>query len=711
LQNYLFFLFALLCFSSFVFCCNFVALLLKISTMQFVYPAFLWASLLVALPIVIHLFNFQRAKKVYFTNIAFLKEIKSVSSAQNKLRHLLVLLMRCLAVLALVFAFAQPYLPANQALTNNLHSNHVSIYTDNSFSMQAEKGNKKLLDLSLQYTDQIVKIFPKNAVFQLLNNNFEESMNYFAEKKKVEEAIYKITYSPASRQLKNVYERQQKALQTHSNSQKNYIFWISDFQKNMFQQFATQALDSNNVFYLVPQQAETASNIYIDSVWLENPFIKVGENNTLFAKINNVGTVAVRERAAKLFIDGKQVSNGTINAEENSHAILKMNFAVQAAGAKHCKISIEDSPILFDNDFFFTLTVAPTIRLVHIWEKEEKFIQQVYSQESFFNLQSFNVQAIDYNVLQNANLVILQDLPQIDEALGAALQKFLANGGNLVLFPHENFDALSYTNLLGTTAQHANKEKYQLLPPDSKNPFYANIFEKVSAQMNMPLALQSLVLNMSGQTLLKFKDETPFLKIISNDRKKLFVFASPLNKNASELGKHALFVPLMYKIALQAHDRKTEKLAYYFDENRAEIAINDSSLNKNDIFKILNQASKAEFIPIQRITDNKVLIEIPKATIQAGNYQIIRKADNKDCGAIALNYSKTESNFSAYTSQELKALFKHKTNVQVFEKTEIESFATSFQEKNIAKPLWFHCIVAVLVCLLAEILLLRFFKK
>ena len=44
--------------------------------MQFVNPQILWALLALALPIIIHLFSIRRFKKVYFTNVKFLKEIK-----------------------------------------------------------------------------------------------------------------------------------------------------------------------------------------------------------------------------------------------------------------------------------------------------------------------------------------------------------------------------------------------------------------------------------------------------------------------------------------------------------------------------------------------------------------------------------------------------------------------------------------------------------
>ena len=76
--------------------------------MQFIYPGFLFGLLAIGIPILIHLFNFRRFKKILFTNVKFLKEVKQQSQKQRNLKHLLVLAARILAISALVFAFAQP---------------------------------------------------------------------------------------------------------------------------------------------------------------------------------------------------------------------------------------------------------------------------------------------------------------------------------------------------------------------------------------------------------------------------------------------------------------------------------------------------------------------------------------------------------------------------------------------------------------------------
>jgi len=94
--------------------------------MQFLHPTFLYALLALAIPIIIHLFYFRRFKKVYFTNVKFLKEVKEETSARRKIRNLLVLLSRLLALAFLVFAFAQPFIPQDVEVKKGLKS--VSVF-------------------------------------------------------------------------------------------------------------------------------------------------------------------------------------------------------------------------------------------------------------------------------------------------------------------------------------------------------------------------------------------------------------------------------------------------------------------------------------------------------------------------------------------------------------------------------------------------------
>ncbi len=681
---------------------------------NFLYPSFLFAISLIAIPILIHFFNFQRAKKIYFTNVEFLHEVRAVSRSRNRLKNLLVLLCRCLAIIFLALAFAQPFTTGENAEAVN-QGNHVSIYLDNSFSMQSEADNKTLFDLAVTNAEQILGLFPKNVLFQILENGFERNTRYFFDKQKVTDSLRTLTYAPSSRTFQEIYDRQAEAFQNNTSEKRNHIFWISDFRKNTSGDLSKLKIDSSNRFYLLPLQANQESNLYVDSVWLENPFVKINENNTVFVKIKHIGTKEIEDKIVKLFIENRQMSSSSISLKSNETTEIALNFAVETAGTKPCKIVLDDYPIMFDNEYFFTMRVAPPVKIVHISGSESSFIPSVYGNEPYFRLKEYSIQAVDYNELNGAGLVILQGISEIDEALKSVLINFLLKGGTLAIFPAPQIDVESYrvvVSLALANVPKAGLQRLALNPPDTQNPFFEGIFEKVDKNINMPEAQAVITWNPTGQNLLNFKNNQPFLTRLSsglNPNSQIFLCASPLHSDFSDFPKHALFVPVMYKIALSSQTQ-AEKLAFSFSESIAEISLD--SVRKNDIFKLVpvGEGDNPELIPNQRVTGNKLMMDIPKSGLRAGNFDVVRQKDAKKMTSIAFNYDHTESEGQNYTLEELEQLFENQPHVQIFDSMDSTEFASDFQEKNIAQNLWRWALILALVFLLAEVLLLRFWK-
>lgn len=111
----------------------------------------LWALWLLAIPIVIHLFNFRRYKKIIFTKVDFLTQIEQSSQTGNVLKKRLILLSRLLALSALILAFAQPYIPTNKGNKRKGKSS-VSIIIDNSYSMNLPGTEGPLLEAAKNRT-------------------------------------------------------------------------------------------------------------------------------------------------------------------------------------------------------------------------------------------------------------------------------------------------------------------------------------------------------------------------------------------------------------------------------------------------------------------------------------------------------------------------------------------------------------------------------
>ena len=96
--------------------------------MTFLYPTFLWALAALSIPVLVHLFNFRKTTRVYFSNTRFLKQIKDSTTAKRKLKHYLILASRLLFLFFLVLAFSQPIIPASEQLGSD---RNIVLYSNN----------------------------------------------------------------------------------------------------------------------------------------------------------------------------------------------------------------------------------------------------------------------------------------------------------------------------------------------------------------------------------------------------------------------------------------------------------------------------------------------------------------------------------------------------------------------------------------------------
>src|SRR5471030_1911083 len=199
--------------------------------MHFLYPAFLFALVSLAIPVLIHLFNFRRYQKVYFSNVQFLKEIREQQSSRRNLKERLILASRLLAIFFLVMAFTRPYIPGPHA-ANAAGQKAISIFVDNSYSMQTLNREGSLLDEAKRRAKEIASAYNINDRFQLLTQDFEGKHQRLLSKDEFNDAVDAVKISPRSRILQQIINRQQNLLNLQPNTGK-VIFIISDFQKNM----------------------------------------------------------------------------------------------------------------------------------------------------------------------------------------------------------------------------------------------------------------------------------------------------------------------------------------------------------------------------------------------------------------------------------------------------------------------------------------------
>ena len=245
--------------------------------MNFLYPQFLWALLAISIPIIIHLFNFKRFKKVYFSDLKLLKEVEMETSKKSNLKHLLILLARILAIAALVFAFAQPYFKKNE-IGSSQGEKLVSVYFDNSFSMNNVAQEFTLLDKAKEQAENVANLYNQSDKFQLITNDFVLKHQRFVTRQEFIDLVQEVTTSSVTRKLTQVEQKQLDFL-NKEGSQNKFGYYISDFQKST-SNLESLKQDSTLITNFVHLSPELTGNVFIDSVWFDSPIrvVKKKEN-------------------------------------------------------------------------------------------------------------------------------------------------------------------------------------------------------------------------------------------------------------------------------------------------------------------------------------------------------------------------------------------------------------------------------------------------
>jgi hypothetical protein len=683
--------------------------------MKFVHPEILWSLLALSIPIIVHLFNFRRFKKVLFPNVSFLKEIKQETQSKSKLKHLLILTARMLALTCLIFAFAQPYIPSTNS-TQNAGDRAVSIYIDNSFSMEAENQDGRLLELAKNKALEIVNAYGPTDKFQLLTSDFEGRHQRLVSKEEMTELIQEVQVSPASRKLSEVVARQSDLL-NKSGLPNKVAFEISDFQSNSTD-VAAVASDTTISLRLVPTQGNRQGNVYIDSVWFASPVRQLNQPEVLYVRLGNTGDEDRENVPLRVDINGQQKSVASANLPAKSETDVAITFTNTEAGFKHGLVHADDYPIVFDDNYYFAFDVKPQIAVMNIAGKDlpkPDAVEAVFANDPFFKYTTTSESAIDYSLFNQQNFIVVNQLAALSSGLIAELQKFASNGGSVLVFPSSNCDYTSYNSLLAssnigtlnakmnieTKVNYVNYEHY----------IYREAFEKKEGNVELPIAKSFNELispsSSNAEVLLKLQNGSPFLISAGYGEGKIYFASVSLDAAESNFTRHAFFPASLLRMA--EYSQGNPPLAYTLGREEA-ILIHNVQLTGEATFKIKNIADGSELIPEHRNAGGNTEIFVHNNLRNAGNYSLF--AGEQTLAALAFNNSRAESENSVMPVADILSEAQQQgwKNWSALD-GEADSISKAATELENGKKYWYTMIVWALILLAVEVLLIKFWRK
>lgn len=640
--------------------------------MQFKHPEILYFLFLLLIPILVHLFQLRRFKKEYFTNVQFLKELTLQTRKSSKIKKWLLLATRLLILTALIFAFAQPFWEAKDA---KAITNETYIVVDNSFSMQAKGQNGTLLKRAMEDLQQHL---PENQKFSLItaSENFWDT-----DVKSIQKEMQRLSYSAAPFSLNQVLSQIKSK---KSPFQKDVII-ISDFINA-----DTKSLEKiNKEFntFIVPVNVEQKNNTSIDSVFIKETTDKFYE---IGFQLTHYGTENV-EIPLGIYNENKLIAKSIVKFDSNKKEV----FFTIPKQAFNGYASITDEGLDYDNELYFSISEPKKINVLSIGAMQKSnFLSKIYN-ASEFNYINIELDALNYNQIEKQDVIVLNELPQIPQALQTTLSEFAKKDGNIIFIPSNESKANELNTWLrnfGITFTANEKSKKMITKIAFSHPLFKNVFEKNVTNFQFPSVNQHFQINSTAAPVLRYEDETSFLTALG----KVYVFSAAINKENSNFQNSPLIVPTFYNMA-QNSSRSGIITLQIGAENPLAV---EADLRKDEILKVKQSTSTEpiDFVPSQQIMNTRVQLTFDNSPEKAGNYGIFQ--NEKLIQNISFNYPRTESNLNDAVAD----------LVDFESANSIEAIVDSLQTNRTNNEIWKWFVFLTLLFLITELFIQKFVK-
>jgi hypothetical protein len=577
-----------------------------------------------------------------------------------------------------------------------------------------------LLDESKQKAREIASAYKSTDLFQLLTSDFEGRHQRLVTRDEFLTMLDEVKTSPAVHSFSEIVHRQYDLLKNETSARRSsYI--ISDFQKSSYSNINILQ-DSSIKTFLVPIKSANSANLYIDSCWFDQPTQQSGKTSLLTARVWNKSENDLEKIPLKLLINNQQKSIASIDIKAGMSTNVELPFTVHQAGPQHGMLQVTDYPVTYDDKFYFSFDVLSSINVLAInGGNENRFLNALFGQDSTVRLTNMNEKSIDYGRLLLFDLIILNEIPSVSTGLAEEIKRYVSNGGTILVLPAANADLVSYNSFLSSikapTFQHIDTVATKVIRISEESYLFRDVFERQLGKHGIavntelpkvskyyPIVLSSAMLTVP---LMGMLNEREFLTLTNSGMGQVIQFTVPLNPSFSNFPLQALFVPVLYNIALISHPSHN---LYNFIGDNKPILIGTAFPVGDKIYKIKLLNADFEMIPQINTAGNRVNVFVGNQIPMAGNFELVN--DKNVITSLAFNYNRGESDLSCNSIGDLQSIIdkSHLTSFSIL-KTGQNPLNEVIARINSGTQLWKYFIWLALLMLLAEILLIRFFKK
>ena len=642
--------------------------------MQFKNPEILYFLFLLILPILVHLFQLRRFKKQEFTNVKLLKELQIQTRKSATIKKWLLLVTRLLLLTALIFAFAQPFFKAKDFDKKN---NELILVIDNSFSMQAKGKSGELLKRTIQ---DILENTPEDQQLSVLTN--EENF-YDTNIKNIQKELQNLNYTATPFNPAALITR----IEAKKPGIPKDILFISD-AVGLKEELKTNLSETSSLYYELVEAKET-NNMAIENVQISQVLDQFYE---LKISIKSYGDFE-NDVPISMYNGKKLIGKALISKEKSQKEIV---FTIPKTDF-HGYVSIQDNSLAYDNSFYFSISKPQKSNVIAVGNStKNNFLSRIFTAEEF-NFTATELNTLNYNAIEDADAIILNELPTIPNALSVTLKNYYNKGGTIIFIPDVTGSESNYNLFLRNFSNISLSEKTikekQITQISFNHPIYTNVFDKKVSNFQYPKTNSTFNVNGSNLPVLQYEDKSVFLGNITNKLGNLYFFSTSINKENSNFQNSPLIVPTFYNMG--QNNNKSGLNAFIIGNNNYTI-INET-IAKDNVLSVTN--AENSFIPMQQILNNKIKLTFGNYPEKSGNYEVLKNKESLK--NISFNYPRNESDLSQINAD----YFDSCTEVNA-----VYTFYSDIHSSRTSNEVWKYFIFATLLLLLVELLIQKFVK-
>ena len=686
---------------------------------SFLNPALLPWLLAAAIPLAIHLLTRRTRRKMDLPTLRFLQRSLARQSNLFRVRHILLLLLRTIAVTALVLAFLKP--TVNSALgTSGVEHAAVVLVIDCSASMGYTEGGtssfSRARNEALKVLEQLQPGDSANVIFcgALPQPVLAQPGDDLAGLERAVRDAQVTEQRAEPTAALNIAEEQL----TRSKEKTKRLYLFSDFQRSNWANVKFDGIAANTKVVFVAAAPDNPQNAGITAIHIYPPNPRVGEPITADCDVFNSSGNG-KQIAVSLTLSNGTRASQSVKLAPFSSATASFALLFDSPAQVECSFSIPADNLTADDTRLAVIDLRrmPVIVLITDDNADKApsgafFLKHAMhpdnSGQSGFQVTAVRPSDLNNPVLHTADAVVVCNAAHVPDVQYQALAKYLTDGGSIVWF------------LCGADIASQMASLAKQLPPTEPMPMTIDRVQDLTgngkgyvtlteAHYESPLLkvfkdpaaadlgkIQFRKICITGEvdpraeTLLKYEDGTAAAVRSGEGSGNLLLVNMSPSPDWSDLAKQEAFVPLLHEFlkGIVAHDSGARD---FFVGGAASATI---AAGPDARWSKITCTGPNGPVPVTAdpVTGSVVI----ERTRQSGFYHLA--SESHPAASFAVNVSPDETDLRAIDPRELETAALRRNSFL----TGAAGADADVGNLNKGKPLWHYLLLLMLICLCAE---------